>query len=224
MEVVTWTSMFLLGLLGTGHCVGMCGPLVCAIPGRESSVLPHFLYHLGRANTYMLIGGVLGGIGQVLKSGSAAALQTTVWIQAVMTGFSCAFLLWFGISKLGILETPRWMKIATPEMIPGFSSFQKELLTLRGFISYYLLGLLFGFLPCGLSYAAFAVALNAGLAWEGAALVGVFALGTMPGLLAVGFFASNILKKYSELSDLIAGLIMIGISVYQAMKLIQILF
>ena len=63
--------MFMLGILGTGHCIGMCGPLVFAFPSRSGKVLPHFFYRLGRTFTYVAIGAI-GAIGAGL-SGIAAA-------------------------------------------------------------------------------------------------------------------------------------------------------
>lgn len=224
MGTVTMTSMFLLGLLGTGHCVGMCGPLVLALPGREGRVTPHLLYHFGRINTYVFFGAVLGGLGQVLQSGGERFLHATVWIQVGMTLFSSLFLLWFGLSKLKVLSSPAWMETANPGLIPGFSMFQRELMGFRNHFSYYLLGVLFGFLPCGLSYAAFAVALSTGSLLSGSISVFFFAVGTLPGLLAVGIFASRLFQKYRELSDLIAGLVMIGIAVYQSLNVAQALF
>ena len=59
-------SLFFLGLLGTGHCIGMCGPLVVAFPGRTGRVAPHLFYHLGRLVTYGGIGAMMGGIGSGL--------------------------------------------------------------------------------------------------------------------------------------------------------------
>ena len=224
MQTATLSSMFLLGLLGTGHCVGMCGPLILALPGRERSWVPHLLYHAGRVNTYVFFGAVLGGIGQVLQIGGEKYLDLAVWIQLFMTLFSSLFLLWFGMSRLGFLRSPAWMKTATPGMIPGFRMLQKELTGVRGWFSYYLLGVLFGFLPCGLSYAAFAVALSSSHFLKGALWVLVFALGTVPGLLFVGVSASKVFQKYREVSDLVAGMIMVGMAIHLSLNMLQVVF
>jgi len=66
MEKVDLLGMFMLGLLGTGHCVGMCGPLVFAFPGRSGRFMSHVWYHLGRVTTYVAVGAVLGGVGALL--------------------------------------------------------------------------------------------------------------------------------------------------------------
>ncbi|PID46587.1 MAG: hypothetical protein CSB47_03155 [Proteobacteria bacterium] len=224
METVTYTSIFLLGILGTGHCVGMCGPLVLAFPGREKRLAPHLCYHFGRMNTYVFFGALLGGLSQLLHAGGEKFLSVTIYIQLAMTVFSSLFLLWFGLSKLGMIPSPNWMQNANPNLIPGFKFFQREFADLRGNVSYYLLGILFGFLPCGLSYAAFAVALSSGNLISGGTLAFIFALGTIPGLLVVGYTASKLFESYRNLSDLIAGLVMIGMAVFQILNVLQAFF
>ena len=72
MNELTFFSMFMLGILGTGHCLGMCGPLVIAFPARSGKLASHLYYHLGRIFTYVVIGSVMGGIGAGL-AGIAAA-------------------------------------------------------------------------------------------------------------------------------------------------------
>ena len=76
-----------------------------------------------------------------------------------------------------------------------------------------LLGMLMGFLPCGLSFAAFARALPSGSAWAGGTLLLAFGLGTLPGLLALGLGASGLLRRHRKHSDLLAGLLMIYMAV-----------
>ena len=63
MNDLSLLSTFFLGLTGTGHCIGMCGPLVVAIPGQAKKFSAHFLYHGGRTLTYTLVGGIMGGLG-----------------------------------------------------------------------------------------------------------------------------------------------------------------
>jgi hypothetical protein len=74
--------MFMLGILGTGHCIGMCCPLVFAFPSRSGKVLPHF-FHLGRTVVYVAIGVIGAGL-----SGMAAATgnDPIVWIGHVKVG------------------------------------------------------------------------------------------------------------------------------------------
>jgi sulfite exporter TauE/SafE len=87
MGVLDLIPLFLLGLLGTGHCIGMCGPLVVAFPGRTGRYTPHFFYHLGRIVTYSGIGAVMGGIGSGLAMVSSVTgsdhLQLVARVQMV---------------------------------------------------------------------------------------------------------------------------------------------
>jgi sulfite exporter TauE/SafE len=79
------------------------------------------------------------------------------------------------------------------------------------------LGLLLGFLPCGLSYGAFAQALGTGSAAAGAFLVLAFAAGTVPGLLLLGTGVSAVVRRYRRPSDIIAGVLML----YMAAMLVR---
>jgi sulfite exporter TauE/SafE len=156
-------SLFLLGLLGTGHCIGMCGPLVLAIPTQTGKMSSHLLYNLGRITTYAGVGALLGGIGTGLSFlASAAGADPLAWITRIQVFFSLiasVFLLLFGLLRLGILQEPDWMALASPAKIPGFSGVRKGVTGGGNRTSILLFGLMMGFLPCGLSYAAFARAL-----------------------------------------------------------------
>ena len=67
MQNIDLISMFFLGLLGTGHCIGMCGPLIIAIPGQTGKFSAHLAYHAGRVGTYVIVGAVMGGLGTGLS-------------------------------------------------------------------------------------------------------------------------------------------------------------
>ena len=87
-----------------------------------------------------------------------------------------------------------------------------------------LLGMMMGFLPCGLSFAAFTRALASGNPINGAAMVFAFALGTVPGLLLLGTGASGFARRYQTHSDVLAGLLMIYMAGELAVKALSSLF
>jgi len=87
-----------------------------------------------------------------------------------------------------------------------------------------LLGMMMGFLPCGLSFAAFTRALPSGSPITGAALVFAFALGTVPGLLLLGTGASGFARRYQSQSDILAGLLMTYMAAELAVKALSSLF
>jgi sulfite exporter TauE/SafE len=82
----------------------------------------------------------------------------------------------------------------------------------------FLVGLMMGLLPCGLSFAAFSRALAAGGPFSGALLVFAFALGTLPGLLLLGTGASGLARRYRKHTDILAGLLMIYMAAELALK------
>jgi sulfite exporter TauE/SafE len=88
----------------------------------------------------------------------------------------------------------------------------------------FVLGLMLGLLPCGLSYGAFARAIPTGSVSEGALLVSAFAIGTIPGLLLLGTGASKIFQRYRKQSDILAGLLMLFMGVKLGIKAFSAIF
>jgi len=222
MEKVDLVGMFMLGLLGTGHCVGMCGPLVFAFPGRTGRFLSHAWYHLGRVTTYVAVGALLGGVGALLAGLTGMHTKADVASLQVWLRFLAASLLaLLGLIRLGWLKEPGWFALLNPERIPGFKRALSGATDSQGQAVFFPLGLLLGFLPCGLSYGAFAQALGTGSAAAGALLVSAFAAGTVPGLLLLGTGAAAIVRRYRRPSDLIAGILMLLMAAMLVRKALQ---
>jgi sulfite exporter TauE/SafE len=207
-------SMFMLGLFGTGHCVGMCGPLVLAFPVRTGKFSSHLFYHLGRITTYALIGCGIGAIGVGIKT-VATGMEQIAWIARIQVGLSliaAGFLFFFGLTRLNIIAEPAWMSAAAPMRIPGWRRVLGSTAQKRGQSDMLLTGMMLGLLPCGLSYAAFARALPSGGAVDGGLMLFAFGLGTVPGLLLIGTGASKLARRYQRHFDILSALLMIGIS------------
>ncbi len=206
----------MLGLLGTGHCIGMCGPLVVALPGQTGRFSAHLAYHAGRLITYGVIGGSMGAAGGgLIGLSSAVGGNPMVWITRVQVGLSLLaglFLLFFGLSRLGFVAEPRWLAIAVPNRMPGWRRLMSRTPALRSNLDLFFMGLVLGGLPCGLSYAAFAKALSGAQMISGAVMALIFGLGTLPGLLAVGAGAGVFLNRFRQQADILAGLIMVGMA------------
>lgn len=216
-------ALFLLGILGTGHCVGMCGPLVFAFPARSGRMSAHLFYHLGRIGTYTAVGGTMGALGLGLSQlAGRSGLDPLAWIARLQVGFSllaATFLLVFGLSRLEIIREPAWMSFAAPEKIPGFGRILHS--AGGGRSGMLVLGMVLGFLPCGLSFAAFARALPAGGFLPGALMTLAFGLGTLPGLLLLGTGASGLARRYRRHSDILSGMVMIAMAASLAADVIQ---
>jgi uncharacterized protein len=219
---VDYFSLFFLGLLGAGHCLGMCGPLVVALPGQYERWHAHWVYHCGRLITYTTVGAALGGIGHGLIRLAALEPETAmVYItrtQIAISLLAALFLALLGLSRLGLLNEPKWMAVASPRKIPGYGAAMKRVLNRGSALWLFAMGLMLGLLPCGLSYAAFARALAAGGAAQGAFMTALFGLGTLPGLMILGTGAANILRRYRIETEILAGLVMIGMAVSLAAK------
>ena len=228
MSVFDLYALFLLGIAGTGHCIGMCGPLVLAFPGRIGHVGAHLYYHTGRVCTYVAIGAAMGALGQGLRrlAGHLGGdpLGTVARTQVLFSVLVAVFLFFLGLCRLGLVREPAWLAVAAPSKIPGHRSLLKAGLGSARRADMFRLGLLFGFLPCGLSYAAFARALAADGMARGGLLVLMFGLGTVPGLLFVGTGVSRVARRYARHSDIISGMLMIAMAILLGAGALQALF
>ncbi len=214
METIDIFSMFTLGLLAQGHCIGMCGPLIIAFPGRTGRFMPHVYYHTGRIATYCAAGGIMAAIGGSLPQIAAStSSDPQIWLMRGKIGFALIagiFLFLFGISRIGLVSEPAWMAAATPGRIPGFRRIVQAAMQDSKASDMAVLGLMLGLIPCGLSYGAFAMALQAESVIKGMLMTGAFGLGTLPGLLLLGTGIGAIMRRFQRQSDILSGLLMLG--------------
>jgi len=160
-----WAA-FLTGLFGSLHCLGMCGPLVIALP--QSSGYKALLYHASRIVAYAIMGLLIGLFGKGLN---LAGFQ-----QSVSIGSGVLVLLFaFGLLRKKSSWPPFFMKL--------YQRWMQS--TDLGSVA--LLGLLNGFLPCGMVYVAMAGALVEQEALSGALYMIVFGLGTLPMMLGISW-------------------------------------
>ena len=203
--------IFIIGILASFHCVGMCGGLIVAYSaadlkkkGSKKSFKPHIAYNLGRLISYTLLGAVLGGIGSFFA------------INPSFSGYvlllASAFMVLFGLSLLTELKWLTKLKIKTPDFIARFLFKNKHSDKPKG---PFIIGLLTAFMPCGPLQAMQLFALTTGSFWQGAMAMGVYALGTIPLLLGFGGIIALIkqahLKKLMRFSGVIViflGIIM----------------
>jgi hypothetical protein len=169
-----WTA-FLLGLVGSLHCAGMCGPLALALPhaGRNAGAFfaGRIAYNLGRVVTYCAMGLLFGLLGQSL---SLAGVQR--WVSIAL-----------GVALLAGLFASRKLALWRPVtlFVDRLKSPMGSLLQRRSLDSLLLLGLLNGLLPCGLVYVACAGATATGGLHLGALYMLAFGAGTVPMMLAI---------------------------------------
>ncbi len=189
--VISITAAFVLGLLGSVHCVGMCGgimnALCFAMPKKRQSKtrisLTLVLYNLGRVFSYSLAGAIVGGIGMLLQ-GPGGILGSGLRIFAGLMMIAMGLYLagwWRGLVHLESLGNHviwRHIQPVTNRLMPVTKAWQALLL-----------GMLWGWLPCGLVYSTLTLA-GAAAQWQQSALIMAgFGLGTVPVMLLTGVFA-----------------------------------
>lgn len=196
-------SALLLGLAGSLHCAGMCGPLILAMPFHQtggSRGTQHLLaYHAGRILVYMLLGVLFGMIGQGV---AIAGVQKVLSVAAGIFLIAMAFVMW----RFEFLVAS----------IPGFSRYTGTIQRLigegmrkQGYTGAMWLGALNGLLPCGLVYGALAGAISTTEAAEGGLFMLLFGAGTLPMLLVVSLLGNKAGNQIRKKMGVIQPLLMI---------------
>lgn len=177
------------GLLGSSHCVGMCGGFVLSIGAGSSSVSQNLtrqlIYSFGRITTYMFLGAVVGFAGTKLKDYASDMIN----VSALLSVIAGVLLVIQGIHGLGFSPWKTAMQQNQPCLMGGLL---KSYLLSPKSADMVAAGILTGFLPCGLVYAFLALASASGHVLQGALIMGLFGLGTVPLLLATGVSLSAI--------------------------------
>jgi sulfite exporter TauE/SafE len=177
---------FLIGIVGSFHCVGMCGPLALALPLSNNTAAAKFfgalIYNAGRIVTYTVFGLIFGLIGK-----TASIFNFQQWL-SIITG---SVILMFII-------IPKKYKIQSTASFYTNTFFTRirmelgRLFTQKNNASLFIVGLLNGLLPCGLVYMAIAGAIAAGDIWKSALFMAAFGLGTLPVMWSIAFFGNYI--------------------------------
>lgn len=193
---VTLLSALLVGFFGGVHCVGMCGGIVGALSfglpeavrTRLRSAWPyHIAYNLGRITSYTLAGALAGGLGGLVLH-LTALHQAQQVLQVVAALFMLALGLYLGGWWSGLVRIERWGGLLWRRVEP----LGRRFLPVASPPQAFALGLVWGWLPCGLVYSVLVWALAAGSALEGAQLMLSFGIGTLPNLLLMGLLAARL--------------------------------
>ena len=183
-----WTA-FLVGLVGSAHCAGMCGPIALALPLRSDiwvrRVAGGLIYNTGRVLTYVLLGAVFGLLGKGLHMAGFQRWASII-VGVLMIAFVVIPLLFKQMPSLNTV-----LEGYSSRMIGGF----RALFRSSSYPSLFGIGLLNGILPCGLVYVAVAGAINTGGVLPGMMYMALFGAGTVPVMLAVSLAGSMISLK-----------------------------
>ena len=195
-------SALILGLLGGGHCLGMCGGLMgalsLAIPAERRHQRLRLLvaYNAGRILSYTAAGLLLGLAGWALASGPlATVLRSIAGLLLIAMGLYLAGW-WSGLTRIEALGRGLWRHL---------QPITRRFMPITNVPRALLLGGLWGWLPCGLVYSTLLWAASQGDALRSAALMFAFGLGTLPVLLATGLAAERLVSLLRQRGVRIAG-------------------
>jgi len=187
-------AAFLMALLGGAHCAGMCGGFVTALQvARPPRVRPGTFataYHLGRIGGYGTAGLVAGAIGGTLFVADILPMQIALLILAALC---------LGGIGASLLGSATWLRRLEPLGRSVWQALQPmagRVLPPRSLPAAALAGFVWGWIPCGMVYAALPLALVSGSPLRGAAVMLAFGMGTVPNLLALGWGASALIAGH----------------------------
>jgi sulfite exporter TauE/SafE len=169
-------AAFILGFTGSLHCVGMCGPIAMMVGGKTQQhvIVYRLLYNLGRTLTYVAMGIVVGLLGKIIQWGSVQG--------KISIGVGVLILLLLAIPKVQTYFLPSLSKV----VLRLKQSFGRQLQS-KKFSAALVTGIFNGFLPCGLVYAALAIALVQSNLSGSAMAMALFGLGTIPAMLMAAY-------------------------------------
>lgn len=215
MPETGYLALFLVGLLGGTHCMSMCGGIVGALtaqlPDQARRTWPvHLAYNLGRITTYAALGAMLGSVGSV-----GLLLNDVLPVQLGLYVFANLMLIALGLYLTGFTRLLAPIERAGLSVWKRIQPLTRRCLPVRGVRQALPMGLLWGFLPCGLVYSVLTTALLTGSAGRGAAMMLAFGLGTLPNLMLAGL----LFKRFRDVTRntrvrLVGGMLVLGFGLF----------
>jgi sulfite exporter TauE/SafE len=216
MPELSFLSAVLIGWLGGVHCLGMCGGIVSALalsvpePGRAKIL---FAYNLGRCLTYVLLGLIAGALGFLGTRSFGVAPNLLYALANVL-------LVGMGLYLLGFPWLVRPLEQMGQNLWRLIEPVSRRLFPVNTMPRALGIGLLWGFLPCGLVYSALATSFASGAAAQGGLWMAGFALGTLPNLLMAGWVGAGTLQRLRQSSlRWIGGILVAAWGVYGLIQL-----
>jgi sulfite exporter TauE/SafE len=212
METVNLLTILTIAFLGSfGHCVGMCGGIVVAYssiklghePSKGYQAMAHLLYSLGRVTTYTTLGAIFGYLGGVITFSNTA--------NGVLLLFAGFMMILAGLSLLGKIKFLTIIEHSFSSSNFYKKSF-KKVLNSKSLFSFYILGMLNGLLPCGFVYFFAIAAASTASALDGAIVMSIFGLATIPAMFALGFATS--LASSTQFRNMMMALSSVAVITY----------
>lgn len=212
-------AAILMGLAGSGHCLGMCGGIAAAI-GQQSSVMRVLSFNVSRLLSYALIALILGGSIELLSTEFKHIIPLLRILAGLLLIAMGLYMLdwWRGLLALETLGGRLWRHI---------QPLTSQLMGKRSVFSTFLMGLLWGFLPCGLVYSALAWAVSHSADSSAAILMIGFGIGTLPSILGTSlagqtirsFLQQRLTRNFIAYSMMLFGLWTLAMPVMKLLKM-----
>ena len=209
---ISFGVAILVGIVASmSTCLAVVGAVVMSFAAKyqtrgtafERNVQPHLLFHAGRLITFFALGGLLGIVGSIFSFSTSAI----VWVTIILS----VILFWLGLNILGFVPSLTRVGIRMPGNI---SRHWNKLKTSEHALAPMILGGITFFLPCGFTQSMQLFAVSSGSFWTGAFTMFLFALGTLPILLAVGISTSRAKSKKRVVFQLVVGILIVLFSFY----------
>lgn len=203
-NVDLYVSLLLVGLLGSTHCIGMCGGLqqlfINMSPQQNRSTL--LIYHVGRLISYALIALLVATILNRFAAQTAGFVPYAMGIRIL----AALMIIWIGLNHFISIPLPRLFRIATDRLWQTLRGVATPFLPPKNRWQVLIVGIVWGWLPCSLVYSALAIALSASHAIGSVVAMLCFGVGTVPALLGIGLL-SETLQKNPQAKSWLAGLL-----------------
>lgn len=216
-------GIFLIGFLGGfGHCVGMCGGFVFTysvqlaanentpVAGFRQKIAPHLMYNAGRVLTYVILGEIFGFLGSTL--GVVFAMRD---FQGGLQLLASLFMILMGVELAGLIPS------VSHDYFPGIRGFRRLVSGLFARVNkrnIFGVGVILGFIPCGLVYAAGAKAAATQSMIGGMVTMLVFGLGTFPAMVLTGLMSGLISSRLRRRIYRVAAILVIVLGIVTLLR------
>lgn len=214
METVNILTIISIAFLGSfGHCIGMCGGIVVAYStikinpksAKVSQGIAHLLYSFGRVLTYSVLGAMFGALGGVVTYSNNA--------NGILLIFAGVVMVLAGLSLMGKIKFLTLIEHSFSSS-PLYKKAFKSVLNSKSNLSFFVLGMLNGLLPCGFVYFFAITAASTADPLYGALVMAIFGLSTIPAMFGLGFLTS--LTSATSFRNMMMSLSSIAVILYGA--------
>ncbi len=212
--MIYYALLFLAGFAGSLHCIGMCGGFACALGvdprGAGATSMRHLLYNTGRLSSYCFLGGLVGGLGQVICTSVGARTEPgAAFLGASLNVAQRALAVTAGllmiVMSLRFFGLPGWHRVTSGFGGSTLAISLRSLLRTPGYAAPLAFGVLNGFLPCPLVYAMIAQAAASADVLSGFLTMAIFGLGTFPAMLAMAGISRLLAPRWRQRGVRLAG-------------------